>query len=109
MLTELINMLESIIALFTGGLIGVGFGMIQDAARKRNEHLQDSGKLKSGWGVMAGSGRRVAYLVVTLVLIQIICPLLFHNGTQWWVSGGVAGGYGLMLFWQLRRRMSQGR
>jgi hypothetical protein len=103
---ELINMLQSIIGLIAGGLIGAGFGVIQDAARKRNERRQATGELNNGWAVMPGSGARVAYLLVTLVLIQIVCPLLFHDGTQWWVTGGVVGGYGLMLFRQLRQRMS---
>jgi hypothetical protein len=106
---QLINMLQSIIALIAGGLIGVGFGMVQNAARKRNERLAAEGKLESGWAVMPGSGRRVAYLLVTLVLIQLVCPLLFHDGTQWWVSGGVVLGYGVMLFTQLRQRLSRGQ
>lgn len=107
MLTQLTHMLASIAALITGAMIGVAFGMIQDAARQRNEKRQRTGELKSGWAVMPGSGVRVAYLLVALVVVQIICPLLFQDGTQWWVSGGVVGGYGLMLFWQLRRRMSR--
>jgi hypothetical protein len=100
-------MLQSIAGLIVGGLIGAAFGMVQEAARRRNERLQGTGKLKSGWAVMPGSGARVAYLLVTLVLIQIICPLLFRDGVQWWVSGGVAGGYALMLFIQLRQRLAQ--
>jgi len=55
MATELANMFLSIIGLIAGGFIGVGFGMVQDAARQRNERLQESGKLKSGWAVMPGS------------------------------------------------------
>ncbi len=100
-------MLQAIIGLISGGLIGVGFGTIQNAARLRNERLQQSGELNTGWAVMPGSGMRVAYLLVVLVLVQIACPLLFSDGTQWWVSGGVVGGYGLVLFQQLRERMSQ--
>jgi hypothetical protein len=58
--------------------------------------------------VMQGSGLRVAGLVLVLVLIQVICPVLFtrNDGIKWWVSGGVALGYGLMLFRQLRQRFS---
>jgi hypothetical protein len=41
------------------------------------------------------------------VLVQMICPMLFKDGsTQWWVSGGVVAGYGLMLALQLRQRLS---
>lgn len=103
------NMLELIVGLLAGGLIGAGFGMIQDAARRRNERLQTIGKLNSGWGVIPGSGKRVAYLLVALVLVQIVCPLLFRDGVQWWVSAGVAAGYGAVLIWQLRQRLAQNR
>ena len=98
------NMIQSLTALLVGAIIGVGFGMLQDAARRRYEKRQQSGELKSGWAVMPGSGARVAYLLIALVLIQLICPLLFQNGTQWWVSGGVVGGYGIALFRQFRQR-----
>src|SRR5712671_7155559 len=104
MTTELIYMLQSLVGLMVGVFIGVGFGMVQDAARKRNERRQENGTLKSGWAVMPGSGKRVVYLLVALVLAQILCPLLFNDGIQWWVSVGVAGGYGFMLFRQLSRR-----
>jgi hypothetical protein len=100
-------MLASISALIVGGLIGSAFGMLQNAARRQNEKREAQGAFKSGWSLMPGSGVRVAYLLITLVLIQFICPMLFNNGsTQWWVSGGVVLGYGLMLALQLRQRLS---
>jgi hypothetical protein len=105
--TQIVMMLQSIAASLVGGLIGAGFGVLQDAARRHNERRQQSGDLKSGWSLMPGSGARVAYLLIVLLVIQIVCPLLFRDGTQWWVSGGVAGGYGLMLFFQLRQRLAQ--
>ena len=100
-------MFASIAALIVGGLIGAAFGMLQNAARRQNEKREAAGSFKSGWSLMPGSGVRVAYLLITLVLIQFICPMLFKNGsTQWWVSGGVVVGYGLMLAIQLRQRLS---
>jgi hypothetical protein len=102
-------MIQSLTGLVLGLMIGVGFGMVQDTARRRNEKRQQTGDLKTPWMVMPGSGVRVAYLLVALVVIQIVCPLLFRDGVQWWVSGGVAGGYGLMLFLRLRERMSRNR
>src|SRR5882724_1369637 len=105
MATQFINMLASIAAIIVGGIIGSAFGLLQDVARRQNEKREQDGKLKSGWAVMPGSGVRVAYLLVTLVLVQLICPLLFHDNTQWWVSGGVVAGYGFMLFVQLRQRL----
>src|SRR5260221_3682163 len=87
--TNLTTMLVAIAALLVGGMIGYAFGLIQDAARRRNEKRQQAGTLKSGWSVMPGSGARVMYLVITLALIQIICPLLFNGGVQWCGSGGL--------------------
>ena len=55
---------------------------------------------------MPGSGVRVAYLLVALLLVQLICPLLFQGNTPWFVSAGVLVGYGSMLAVQLRRRLS---
>jgi Cu/Ag efflux pump CusA len=106
MTIQFVNMLASIIALAVGAIVGAGFGMVQDAARRRNEQKQQQGELKSGWSVMPGSGARVAYFLIALIIIQIVCPLLFKDGTQWWVSGGVVLGYGLMLVLQLRQRLS---
>jgi hypothetical protein len=107
MTTQFITMLGAIAALIVGGLIGTAFGMLQNLARRKNEEREQRGELKSGWSLMPGSGARVAYLLVTLVLIQMVCPMLFKNGaTQWWVSGGVVVGYGAMLFVQLRQRLS---
>ena len=101
---ELTHLLRSLAGLVAGGAIGVGFGMVQDLAWRRNQRLQQTGDLKSGWAVMPGSMRRVAYLLVALVAVQLFCPLLFTNGVQWWVSGGVVAGYGAMLARQLRLR-----
>ena len=100
-------MFGEIAAVMVGGIIGVAFGMLQNAARRKNEQREKRGEFNNGWSVMPGSGVRVAYLLVTLVLIQFVCPMLFKNGnTQWWVSGGVVLGYGAMLFVQLRQRLS---
>jgi hypothetical protein len=103
------HVLASATALSAGALIGFAFGTIQKAAAKRNQQLQGDGQLNSGWAVMPGSMRRVAYLLVALAGVQFICPLLFANGCQWWVSGGVVAGYGAILLQQLRRRMATGR
>jgi hypothetical protein len=104
--THLIDILWSLLGLILGGTIGLGFGLIQAAAQRRHEKLHDGGRLKTGWAVVPGSMRRVAYLLIALALVQVISPALFMDGTQWWVSAGVAGGYGGRLFWQLRQRRS---
>lgn len=95
----------SLMATLAGAVIGVSFGVLQTKAAQRNKQLVETGKLNSGFGVMPGSMRRVAYLIVALALIQLVCPLLFTTHCEWWVSAGVVGGYGAVLINQLRRRM----
>lgn len=97
------------LAVAAGGLIGYAFGLLQAVARRRHEEQERTGALKSGWSLMPGAGARVAYFLVALVLVQFICPLLFANGTQWFVSGGVAVGYGWTLYRELRRRIAAAR
>jgi hypothetical protein len=104
MQTQFMETIRVLVALLAGSLIGLGFGFIQNLALRRNQKLQQSGALKDGWTVMPGSMRRVAYLLVALILVQLLCPLLFVNGTQWWVSAGVVLGYGALLFRRLFQR-----
>jgi len=101
---EIMSIFRPIAALVAGVAIGLVFGMIQNLALRRNEQRQASGSLNTGWAVMPGSMRRVAYLLVALVLVQILCPLLFQDGSQWWVSGGVCVGYSSVLLRRLLQR-----
>ena len=93
-----------VLAVAAGGAIGYFFGLIQTRALRRNERKQQSGELSNGWAVMPGSMTRVAYLLVLLVAIQILCPLLFKDGIQWCVSAGLVMGYGYVLFRRLMQR-----
>ena len=79
---QITEIFRCLAALLAGGLIGYVFGTIQQIALRRNEKRQESGKLNNGWAVMPGSGRRVAYLLIALVLVQLICPLFFVNGSD---------------------------
>ena len=103
--TNLTDTLRSAASLIVGGAIGLGFGLIQGVAHRRYTKRQEDGKLTSGWAVMPGSMSRVAFLLIALVLVQIPGSALFAGTAQWWVSAGVVGGYGALLFWQLRQRM----
>ena len=100
-----IDLMRALVALAAGGVIGLGFGTIQQAAQRRYEKLEQEGRLPNGWAIMPGSGKRVATLLIALAVIQFLCPMLFSDGIQWWVSGGLLGGYGWMLLQQLRRRV----
>jgi len=100
---------RSVLAVGAGALIGYTFGLVQNFALRKNEERERLGKLKSGWSIMPGSGARVAYLLILLVAIQVICPRLFNDSTQWWVSGGVALGYGYTLFCHLREQIARNK
>jgi len=106
---HLLNLVRDIVGLLAGGVIGYAFGLLQSAALRRHEQLEQGGKLKNGWSLMPGAGARVAYLLIALALVQLVCPLLFVDGTQWVVSTGVVLGYGGMLYRQLRLRLAAKR
>jgi hypothetical protein len=104
MLMEIMSIFRPVAALIAGGAIGFVFGTIQNLALRRNEQRQAGGSLNTGWAVMPGSMRRVAYLLIALVVVQIVCPLLFQDNSQWWVSGGVCIGYAAVLLRRLLQR-----
>ena len=103
-----LEILRPVLAVVIGATIGVAFGMLQDYARRQHQKMVDAGEFKSPWRIMPGSGGRVALLLIALVLIQLVCPMLFANGTQWWVSGGLLLGYAWVLFKQLREKKARG-
>lgn len=102
---HLLDLLRYLVGLAAGGVVGYAFGLLQQAALRQHEEQERTGKLKSGWSLMPGAGARVSYLLIALALVQLVCPLLFVDGTQWLVSGGVVSGYGWTLFRQLRHRL----
>jgi positive regulator of sigma E activity len=108
MLTQM-NFLTEAASLIAGTILGLAFGYIQETAWRRYQRQQREGNFHNGWAVMPGSMSRVAYFLVAMVLVQIVCPMLFKDGCQWWVSGGVVLGYGVMLYRQLRERIAQNR
>ncbi|MDE2021043.1 MAG: hypothetical protein KGJ13_11960 [Patescibacteria group bacterium] len=100
----MIDLMRALVGLTVGGVIGLGFGLIQNAALRRHEKLQQGGRFRNGWAIMPGSMRRIAYLLIALVAVQVLCPLLFVGASQWWISAGVIIGYGWVLFRQLLRQ-----
>ena len=109
MQNEFFHVLGSATALTAGLVVGLVFGAIQDKAARRNQSLQETGQLQSGWAVMPGSMRRTAGFLMILTVVQIVCPLWFSNGFQWWVSGGVVAGYGWSLWRKLRETLAISR
>ncbi len=104
-----LDILSSFLGLTAGSGIGYAFGLLQAAALRRNEKRLLEGTFKSSISLIPGAGARTAYLLITLVIIQVICPLLFRDGVQWWVSGGVVLGYGWTLFRQLMLRRKEAK
>jgi len=96
-------------ALAAGGLIGLGFAMLQEAGLRHHQRMEREGRVKSVWLLMPGSLGRVVCLLIALAIVQIGCPLLFREGCQWWVSAGVVGGYGFALARQLRAKLSDNK
>jgi hypothetical protein len=101
--TYLLDVLRPVLGLILGAAIGLGFGLLQARAQRRYAKLQQDGALKNGWPIVPGSMARVAYLLIGLVVAQVISPALFAGASAWWVSGGVAAGYGTQLFLHFRQ------
>ena len=96
-------MLQCLAGLMAGGCIGLGFGVLQDAAREKYRRLQQNAALKSEWTVVGGAGQRIAFLLIALALIQIFLPALASGSVKWWVTGGAVAGYAASLYPHLRR------
>jgi len=106
MLSQMLFIVQSMGAVLAGSIIGLAFGQLQQLASRKHKDQETAGRFNSGWAVMPGSFRRTAFLIMALALIQILCPLLFTNGAQWFVSAGVVIGYGFLLWRELRRKMA---
>jgi len=99
------SLLYSILALLTGGAIGLLFGIIQNQALQKNKKLQKQGKLKRSSLIMPGSFTRIAVLLFVLALVQITCPIFFSGNIQWLVSAGILISYAFTLLKQLNNRL----
>jgi len=100
------SLLFSILALISGGAIGLLFGLIQNKALLKNKRLQQQGKLKNNLVIMPGSFTRIAGLLIVLVLVQITCPIFFSGNIQWLVSAGILVSYAYTLLKQMYNRIS---
>jgi hypothetical protein len=100
------SLLFSILALITGGIIGLLFGLIQNQALLHNKKLQKQGKLKRSLLIMPGSFTRIAILLFALAVVQITCPIFFSGNIQWLVSAGILISYAYTLLKQLNNRIS---
>ena len=67
-----LDLARDVVGLAAGGVIGLAFGTLQQAALRHNEQLAQSGQVKNAWSLMPKAGARVSYLLLTLVLIQFV-------------------------------------
>ena len=93
-------------ATLAGMVIGWGFGLIQQFAAKRNAEKEATAKFNSAWSLMPGSMTRVAFLLIALAVVQVVCPMFFTGNAQWAVSVGVVLGYGWTLYQTIRARIA---
>jgi hypothetical protein len=101
-----VQLFQMIAAALAGGAIGWAFGLVQQFAAKRHAQLQATGKMNSAWSLMPGSMTRVAFLLVALAIVQVLCPMFFTGNAQWAVSVGVVFGYGWTLYLAMRARIA---
>ena len=99
------SIILSLAAIVIGSIIGYSFGFAQKIASDRYSRKQLQGRFSSAWSVMPGSGLRIAYFMILLLIIQITCPLFFEGDIQWLVSAGVVLGYGWTLTQQIRKKL----
>lgn len=101
------SLIQSLLALLLGLTVGGSFGALQAAARRRHQKWQADGKLDHVGPTVPGSMRRVAFLIIALAGAQLIWPWVFAGEGKWWVSAGVAAGYGFLLYQSLDRTSAQ--
>ena len=84
-----------------GVAVGISLGgvlaWLQLQALRRNELLEKRQELPTLLKQLPGSGGRVAFLLIALVLVQVLVP----NVNKWWLSGSLAVSYGAPFLWRL--------
>lgn len=103
---KLVELFQIFGATLAGAAIGWAFGLVQQFAAKRHAQMEATGKLNSAWSLMPGSMTRVAFLLVALAIVQVVCPMFFTGNAQWAVSVGVVFGYGWTLYQAMRARIA---
>ena len=81
-----------------GIILGGAFAWLQLQALRRNELLEKRQELPTLLKQLPGSGGRVAFLLIALVLVQVLVP----NVDKWWLSGSLAVSYGIPFLLRLR-------
>ena len=80
-----------------GIIIGGAFSWLQLQALRKNELLARRQELPSILKRLPGSGARVAFLLIGLVLVQ----LLVSAADKWWLTGSLIVSSSLPIGWRL--------
>ena len=80
-----------------GILTGGVFAWVQLQALRRNELLAKRQQLPTILKRLPGSGIRVAFLLMALVLVQILAP----GVDKWWLSGSLIVSSSIPIVWRL--------
>lgn len=80
-----------------GIILGGAFAWLQLQALRRNVLLEKRQELPTLLKQLPGSGGRVAFLLIALVLVQVLVP----NVDKWWLSGSLAVSYSVPFLWRL--------
>ena len=94
------SILQGIVA---GILIGGSFAWLQLQALRRNELLAKNQQLPTFLKRLPGSGARVAYLLLALVLVQILLP----GVDLWWLSGSLIVSSSVPILLRLKQRAAR--
>ena len=86
-----------LLGIIMGLVIGGVFAWLQLQALRRNELIEKRQQLPTLLKQIPGSGMRVAFLLIALVLVQVLVP----SANKWWLSGALAVGYGVPFLWRL--------
>lgn len=91
------------LGIILGAVIGGAFAWLQLLALRRNELLEKQEKVPTLLRQIPGSGGRVAFLLMALVLAQV----LFQKASVVWMAAGVAVAYAIPFVIRLKVKYQQ--
>ncbi|MGA2138315.1 MAG: hypothetical protein ABSH14_05585 [Verrucomicrobiia bacterium] len=86
------------LGIILGVIIGGAFAWLQLLALRRNELLEKREQVPTLLRQIPGSGGRVAFLLIALVLAQV----LFQSASVVWMAAGVAVAYAIPFVMRLK-------
>ncbi len=91
------------LGIILGVIIGGAFAWLQLLALRRNELLEKREQLPTLLRQIPGSGGRIAFLLIALVLAQV----LFRSASVVWMAAGVAVAYAIPFVMRLKVKYQQ--